>query len=341
MNALAQTFRAPTSRAALAKVRAALGGEAIILATREVRPALLADPEVEITAAPPEPAPAATRSVVVPRPRGDALEELFRDETRPRAGAATQRLPDGLVDELVEGGVAPVIARALVRDAEAAAGPNRHHLLREEACHAMLRRLPTGPAPWLEPGRQVFGLVGPTGTGKTTTLAKMAARARMAGRSVAFITTDTFRVGALDVLARYGDILGVRCGTARNREELARALQAAAAHSLVLVDTAGRTETAALARQAEMLLGHSELRLFLAHSVVAGHRDMGVAGQRYALMRPSGLLFTKLDEAAAPGGVFSTDLGPHCPFVGLTDGQNIPEDLHPADGLRLVERILP
>jgi flagellar biosynthesis protein FlhF len=214
-------------------------------------------------------------------------------------------------------------------------------MLREQLCHALLQQMPAGPAPWLQANRTLLCMVGATGTGKTTTLAKMAARARMQGRSVALISTDTYRVGAPDVLARYGDILGVTIHLARNRVELTAAINATRHLQLVLVDTAGRVENSAVQRQVEMLSGHPGMKVLLTVAAVANHRDVAAAAARYGALQPAGVLCTKLDEACAPGCVLSAGVDMSRPLLGLTDGQNIPEDLHPADGLRLVERILP
>lgn len=378
-----QTFRAATPRAALAKVKTALGPDAVILATREVGGGLLSNPEVEIVAAPGgpvlRPAPRAStpppqRSVRIAAPSRQELEAMFSAPSagdgpslpaawkpvpgaNPRAalaleleaataltptpGSGVSRVALRVLRELEDAGVAPMLARELVLEADAVVGARQPHLLREQVLQGLVRRMPAVQPPWKRARRTVVCLVGATGTGKTTTLAKMAATARMDGRSVLLITTDTYRVGATDAFARYGDILGVRCMQARNREELVAALAQSSAYTLVLVDTAGRTEPAAIQRQAALLENHTGLEVFLTVSAVGSHRDVAAACDRYAPLSPRGVIFTKLDEAAAVGGVFSAPLGDHMPLAGITNGQRIPEDLHPAEPLKLVERILP
>ncbi len=282
-----------------------------------------------------------SRAALAPQRDTQAVEPPAATGLTPHGGVGVSRMAQRVLQELEDAGVAPSLAQDLVFPADAQLGARQPHLLREQVAQALLRRMPAGTPPWTRPGRNVVCLVGATGTGKTTTLAKMAATARLDGRSVLLITTDTYRVGATDAFARYGDVLGVRCMQARNREELTAALAQSSAYHLVLVDTAGRAEAAALQRQAAMLQGHDHMEIFLTISAVGSHRDVTAACQRYAAVSPRGVIFTKLDEAAVAGPMFSATLSDHMPLVGITDGQRIPEDLHAPQPLKLVERILP
>jgi flagellar biosynthesis protein FlhF len=178
-------------------------------------------------------------------------------------------------------------------------------------------------APWLHEGRHVIAVVGPTGVGKTTTLAKMAARAIMEARKrVAFVTLDTYRIGATEQLARYGEIMGAPVLVARDRGELGRAMERVADVDLVLIDTAGRSTPEDIARQA-----------------ATGASELAAVADRYRALQPDRLIVSKVDEAAGPGGILSASVRICRPISCVADGQRVPEDLHALTGPQLVELV--
>jgi flagellar biosynthesis protein FlhF len=203
------------------------------------------------------------------------------------------------------------------------------------------RRLRVNPAASDLAG--VVALVGATGAGKTTTLAKLAARHVQAhGRqSVALIGTDDFRVGAHDQLLHYGRALGVQTFTASDSGELARLLQHLGDRDLVLIDTPGMTiRDARLPSVIDTLKSNAprvRTTLVLPANLLPGSLEHSV--QTYAPLNPAGCILTKLDETPSPGAAISIVLRHGFALEFVTDGQRVPEDIHLADARRLACRL--
>ena len=188
----------------------------------------------------------------------------------------------------------------------------------------------------------IVALVGPTGAGKTTTAAKLAARyaLRHGKRHVALVTIDNYRVGAHEQLRTYGRILDVPVRSADSRAELRSVLDDLSDRSLVLIDTSGMSQRdSGLARQAEILdkddLRKQVLLLLPATSRQSGLDDVAAA---FAAFAPDACVATKIDETTCLGGVLSAAVTHQLPLAYASDGQRVPEDLHPACAEDLVAR---
>ena len=189
----------------------------------------------------------------------------------------------------------------------------------------------------------VIALVGATGAGKTTTLAKLAARhvAQHGRQSVALIGTDDFRVGAHDQLLHYGRALGVQTFTASDSNELARLLQHLGDRDLVLIDTPGMTvRDARLPSVIDTLKSNAprvRTSLVLPANLLPGSLEHSV--QAYAPLGSRHCILTKLDETPSPGAAISIVLRHGFALEFVTDGQRVPEDIHVADARRLACRL--
>ncbi|MES0874590.1 flagellar biosynthesis protein FlhF [Sinimarinibacterium thermocellulolyticum] len=232
------------------------------------------------------------------------------------------------------------LAREIVDDLPAGVDRERARFL---PLGLLARRLVDAPKdPILEGG--TIALIGPTGVGKTTTIAKLAARfaARHGTRDLALVTTDHYRVGAQEQLFTYGRLLGVPVQTAASGEQLRAALLRLSDRKLVLIDTAGmapRDERLG-AQFAELRAAHRPVRHWLVLSATTQAADQEDILRRFA---PAGLdacVLTKLDEAARIGGVLSAVIRHKLAVPYLCDGQRVPQDLHAARPDQLVLRAM-
>lgn len=203
------------------------------------------------------------------------------------------------------------------------------------------KRIPVFRHEWLDQGG-VVALVGATGVGKTTTIAKLAARyvQNWGLRDVALVTTDSFRIGAQEQLFTYGRLLGVPVLTADSHQELCEALDKLSDRKLVLIDTAGispRDEN--LSRQVAMLSGLPvPNRTALVMSASATGPDFDAQFTRFGSADPSSVILTKLDESNLLGTPISAIVKGNLPVSYVTDGQRVPEDIAAARADQLVLR---
>lgn len=231
-------------------------------------------------------------------------------------------------DRLVDRGVEEAAALAIAKGLPAEAGEQE---LKDE----ILRLIGPSAAIDVQKGqRKVVALVGPTGVGKTTTLAKLAAHFTLdRGLDVALITSDTFRIAAIEQLRTYASILGVPLYTADRPEEVGVALMETAHKDLVLCDTSGRShrddERMAELRELLAVLRPDETHLVI--SLNMNPRDAYQLLDYYLPLGVNRLTFTKLDEASAPGLLLNIKLRCQQPVGYLTHGQSVPDDIMAAD----------
>lgn len=190
----------------------------------------------------------------------------------------------------------------------------------------------------------VLAAIGPTGVGKTTTLAKLGAiLAEEEGRRIAYITLDNYRIGAAEQLRTFGDILGVPCESVTTPDELRDALARHMDKDFILLDTAGRSpyHKEALAELKEML-EHPDLdpQMFLVVSAAADHTALEEAIRNFTFREGAQLVFTKVDEAPRWGPLFAAAMTAQLPIAYLTTGQSVPEDIEPAIASRIVDAVL-
>ncbi|KJH68000.1 flagellar biosynthesis protein FlhF [Chromobacterium violaceum] len=190
----------------------------------------------------------------------------------------------------------------------------------------------------------IFALVGPTGVGKTTTVAKLAARAtmRFGAQHVALITTDSYRIGAQDQLRIYGKILGVPVFSIQNEGDLQLTLADLSNRHIVFIDTVGMGQRdARVLAQIDMLrtAGRPIERLLLLAANTDGHTLEDVV-KRYRGDGLAGCILSKIDEAVAQGPSLDVIIRNRLKLYYVTNGQRVPEDLHSANAAFLVDRAM-
>ena len=185
----------------------------------------------------------------------------------------------------------------------------------------------------------VMAIVGPTGAGKTTTIAKLAARwcMRHGSQDLALVSTDSYRIGARDQLLTYARILGAPMHAANSGKDLARVLEKLKSKKLILIDTAGMgPHDVRLSEQlAALQLGAARARVLLALPAQGEAHALEEIVQAFAPLTPVACILTKVDEAASLGAVISTTLRHKLKIAYVCDGQQVPEDLHAAHRKRV------
>jgi flagellar biosynthesis protein FlhF len=353
-------------RGALAAVRADLGADAVMLSSRkltngvEVIAAIdydealltqggretaadddsdnrLADYAQVATArtAPPPPAAPAVEPTADPTVAEEIkdLRRLLETQLASLAWSDLNRqapVRARLLRELAKLGVDSTLATELADEVPADSGS-------QEAMRFVVRRfgerLPLVTWDMAEEGG-VFAIVGPTGVGKTTSIAKIAARFALRHNvaDLGLVSTDSYRVGARQQLNNFARILRAPMHVAENATDLRRVLDNFANKKLVLIDTAGMSQRdVRLTNQFTTLKveGH-HVRAVLALSAGADRACLKEAQRVFKAANPEALIVTKIDEAAALGGILSLAIASNLPVAYLSDGQRVPEDLHRA-----------
>ncbi len=363
--------------AALAEVKRQLGGDAVILHTRsfERRGLLGVRPRrvVEITASanisdlPPRLQPGNVQSrrgtdaapstktpgtaepmVALPvnsslRAAPHAPEAASAPASRPAFSGAQQAMRDLLANE-----VAADVAAALVERLQRELSPDQlrdRELVRRRLADCVASMLPVGGAITAPAdGRQaVIALVGPTGVGKTTTIAKLAADLALRQQQrVGLITLDTYRIAAVDQLRTYAEIIDVPLEVAATADELRAALARLADCAVVLIDTPGRSprdaEHLGALQRALRALPDCEIHLVLSAANARSSLDAAIEG--FEALGINRVIFTKLDEAVGCGVMLGCLQKARAALSYVTTGQNVPADIDVGTPRALAEIIV-
>jgi flagellar biosynthesis protein FlhF len=375
------TVRGQSAREAMEQIRQMYGEEAVIYSHRPVKIGgvlgMFAKAGVEITGSVGD-----AETMAGPKTRERAERERLRNEREKlvevSSGRTYQRLVDeisGLREQLQVGLAAPVIPAtdhptlrhvADLLDRNDFSPSYRDKLLADvrgthsldslddidAVEHAVVRAIALGQQvvePPFHGGAAggVFILVGPTGVGKTTTVAKLAAmygvaRGGDAPRRVRIITIDNYRIAAREQIAKYGEIMRIPVASAESAAELRKQLALAEDADLVLVDTIGKSP-ADYERLAEMQTvlsaAGSRRTVHLAVSATTKRRDLLTIFAQFEPFGCEAVVITKLDETTTVGGVLSCLLERQKPVSYLCDGQTVPQDIEPASVVRLLLKL--
>ncbi len=363
-------FVADTIQEAIALVKADFGQEAVILHTKKIRKkgifGLFKRSKVEVIAAtegrslgrrqPPARATlgdvaartrtesAATTELAKVREELDAIKRAInaRASDAPPFSPAVLALEEALLEQEVD--------EDLVREVLSAVWARRRTEQSDDRdwVRSEVRKVLTAGIvcsdPWgLADDKRVHCLVGPTGVGKTTTIAKLAANySLLAQKRVALVTVDTYRIAAVDQLKTYAEIIGTPVDVAFTPAELKAAIDRRSDYDLILVDTAGRSQ--------KNKMQMAELRAFLdviddplVHLVISGTtrtRDMIDIVERFGQFPITHLIVTKLDETSCYGILYNLCRLTGLPLSYVTNGQSVPDDIEVAESERIADFIL-
>ena len=318
-------------------------------------PAKSGVPDVQADGAAPSMTPTATSTVA---PANSALgaeletiKSLVRDLVRETRRSLQPSLPKQLFEgylRLVESQVSEEIAQQVVvrvRDELEAAELSDPAAVRRKLAAYLESLLPTaGPIklPSL-PGPAIIALVGPTGVGKTTTIAKLAANFRLReNRTVGLITIDTYRIAAVEQLRIYAQIINVPLEVVMTPAQLPGALERLGGTDVVLIDTAGRSQNDAI-RMSELKCYLDQAKPHEVHLVLSGTSSQQLVDEvleRFSVLGIDRVIFTKLDEAIGFGVILNSlqEAGARLSYV--TTGQDVPDDIEVGNASRVVDLIL-
>ncbi len=273
-----------------------------------------------------------------------AIRELIERQLAGFAWGEMGRSAPGrtrLIGDLLEAGFSATLARELADSVAEDEAPEDAHRLLHEALDQRFRAM-ASDADIIDRGG-VYALVGPTGVGKTTTTAKLAARCvvRHGADKLALITTDGYRIGAHEQLRIYGRILGVPVFVVRDATDLRETLASLRDKHMVLIDTMGMSQRDKMvAEQAAMLTGAGKVsRLLLLNATSRGDTLDDVV-RAYAGDDLAGVILTKMDEAMSLAPVLDVTVRHHVKVFYVANGQRVPEDLHLPDRAGLLSQAL-
>lgn len=248
--------------------------------------------------------------------------------------------------ELTGTGISPELARQFITDFI----PQYHNnsINEQQISHETLRRALSALIKFEPDALQtekpsVMAIIGATGVGKTTTVAKLAARAALhERRRVELVTLDTYRIAAVEQLKTYAEIIGAGCHVVRSVLELDAVLRRLPTDAVVLIDTTGKNphDLADQYELSEYLRQNDEIRKYLAIQATTHPLDAIAAIRKFEMYGADSLILTKMDETMRPGAAVEVAAESSLPLAYLCMGQRVPEDLQIATAETLTARII-
>ncbi|PQO34597.1 flagellar biosynthesis protein FlhF [Bremerella cremea] len=374
-----KSFRAKSMHEALELVRKELGPDAALLHSREVPQrglkGLLGGKEIELAASkdanlksrfdievpPEEEEPEPTDEAVVeqheqpsesdeaPRPidLGIDLEAMSFNQTffgnGPAYPPALLRIRERLIDAEVPGILADGLCERVL-NAHPEESQQQEDMLVAAIRQEIMKSIPIGrdiDDTLLYP--RVVAAIGPTGVGKTTTIAKLAARAKFDyKRRVGLVTVDTYRIAAVDQLQTYAEIMDLPMKIVATPMEVRNAINELSDCQQIFVDTAGRSprDEVQVQQLRSLIKAASPDETYLVLSAPSSSRSLAEAVEKFAGVAPTSWVLTKIDEVGSLGNTLSFLQDPQLPLAYVTNGQDVPQAIAAADAEDLVSRIL-
>ncbi|HHT72479.1 MAG TPA: flagellar biosynthesis protein FlhF [Firmicutes bacterium] len=336
-------FTGQTMQEAVAQLRAEFGRDAVILHTRQKRRGFIGlfgrplyeiigavDPESNTAREPkPEVKTVPERPPAAPAPKSHIWPEDI-------ASIYQALLATGIPRDTANGLLGEVL-----RGLPEQAWSNEQRIWHELANH--IARQVSTVEPWtFEDGQGIAVFIGPTGVGKTTTIAKLAANfALVAGKKVGVITTDTYRIAAVDQLRTYADIIGIPFEVVFSPKELHAAAGRLQDRDLILIDTAGRSPNNQLhINELRNYFNDMPVEVHLVVSATTKEADVPRLVEVFGEIPIDRVIITKLDETTTYGIILHVSKLAKAPISFVTTGQGVPDDIEVADGQYIAKLIL-
>ncbi len=255
-----------------------------------------------------------------------------------------------LYQQLCFNGVEDKFARKLINEVKRRIPKreiNNFSYVKIYVARMFMQVLKIDPAPTLKSNRnhqKILTFLGPTGVGKTTTIAKIAGNEKFEHPDIkmGFVTLDTFRIGGVQQLQEYARIINVPIRVASDRKQLDHTLEEFQKKDLVFIDSAGRSQRDELqmSELRDILRPYSEFNNLLVLSSTTKDNDLVEITKRFGTIPLKGIVFTKLDESTSYGSIFNHAIRFKLPLTYLTTGQNVPDDIENASRDRLIDLLL-
>jgi flagellar biosynthesis protein FlhF len=280
-----------------------------------------------------------------------AVKTMVKDLVTQTRQSQSPQVPEELFEhylQLTQNQVSGELATELVKTLHRQLRPehlSQPQFVRDKLAELLEKTLPTSGAirRTKTSGPHVVALIGPTGVGKTTTIAKLAANLKLREKHrVGLITIDTYRIAAIDQLKKYADIIGSPLKVVSTPEDLRNGVSSMCDCDFVLIDTAGRSpnDTLKLNELKTFLSAAGPDEVHLVLSTTASQACVELAISRFADVRVDKIIFTKLDEAAHVGIVLNVVRKVNKALSYVTTGQDVPDDIEVGRGKRLARLIL-
>jgi len=342
-------FRAKTIRDATAKVKKALGSSAMIISTNKLTQSGAGN-LFEIAAVPAGGDSFNENS----DPFGQVKSELMSIKEMicllNQSGGVLEKLITNpallnLYAKLITNGVSDYNARLFLERAGAFNGhTGRVDDIKQRAVNEIAKVIKTkDPFDVADKKQKIAAFIGTTGVGKTTTIAKLAAQLMFkAHKKVGLISIDTYRIGAMEQLRTYANILGVPCLQAFKKKDLFFALKKLKDRDVVLIDTAGQSQydRARIEELTRMMPDDLAIDSHLLLSVATTESEMNKTAVNFSPLKFKSYIFTKVDEAERIGSTINQIIKFNLPVSYITTGQNVPDDIEQADRGRIVNLLL-
>lgn len=347
-------FTADSMQDAIAQAKGVLGRDAIILHTRKFRKGgilgFFSREGVEVTAAIDTPAVSIPQKVAEPYVEEIAVQSELTT-MRNLLEKVISKIPQGGEDSpvlnlLTNNDIDIHIAEQIIKDLPAdylkfqAGSPELKQLIITQI-QTCLQRVEGIKVP--EKGRKVVAFFGPTGVGKTTTIAKLAAKfAIQEGYQVALVTADTYRISAVEQLKTYSDIMGIPIHVVYAADELKEVLDNNQDKQLILIDTAGRSQhnDGQLDELKNLLQIDNAIEKYLVLSATTKYKDALDIVEKFSNCLPHKVIFTKIDETRNIGTIVNLLYQSSMSLSYVTNGQNVPDDIELVDPAKLTQLIL-
>jgi flagellar biosynthesis protein FlhF len=343
-------YQARTIKEATAKVKDVLGHDAMIISTKKIK-GNGKDGLVEITAMPPEDDISSEYSDLFGEVKSElmGIKEMLYLVNHCGGFSEKLLLTPGILNiyaRMIKNGINDYYARLFL---ERTGVFNGHfddgvNNVKEKVFKEIMQVIKTkNPFDIGDNRRLIAAFIGTTGVGKTTTIAKLAAQLMLKSKKkVGLISVDAYRIGAMEQLKTYADILGIPCFRAFKKKDLLFALKRMEGKNVILIDTAGQShyDLSRIGELQRMMPGDMNISTHLLLNVATRESEMNKAAVNFSALNYLSYIFTKTDETDGCGSIINQVMKLNLPISYITNGQKVPEDIERADKEKILKLLL-